>query len=378
MTADVDIKPTRVSDRWRGMTNVFAEEREQVRLLLECLDFEWLERRAGSLKGKNCTARTDIFSSGQDHVVFELSFPDSTFWVARISKPWSLKGPAEMLSEIQTVKYVSKHTTIPVPRVFEYDVNPNPLGAPYMLMEEIQGHFVHSLPRIPQQHIRHVYSQIADIVLQLSQLRFPLIGLLHEDQIQGCVFGGYERVDAFHTATDFYTFRAVHFANQCSDPDWLALAWLYIQAIPLITTPELDRGPFPLRHPDLNNANILYDDDYNIVGVLDWTAAQAAPWQSFAVPPNQFESSEFLAERQLYFEVFEEVERTHNLNVPLAVMMREVKCEITELLDNCYGWSKFPVGYATKLGRLVFGDGISWDTIKKRYEESSRVDNKRS
>jgi hypothetical protein len=44
--------------------------------------------------------------------------------------------------------------------------------------------------------------------------------------------------------------------------------------------------------------------------VLDWTATQSSPWQSFVVPPNQFESPEDIA--AVYFEVFEEVERLEN------------------------------------------------------------------
>jgi hypothetical protein len=159
-----------------------------------------------------------------------------------------------------------------------------------MLMDEIQGHFVHPLPRIPENYIRHVYRQIADIVLQVSELQFPFIGLLQQRQVQGSIFEGYKRVDAFHNATDFYISRMPHFAKQCTDLDWQALS--YLQAIPLITTPDLDCGPFPLRHPDINNCNILYDDDYNIVGVLDWTATQTAPWQSFVIPSNTVEGTD--------------------------------------------------------------------------------------
>jgi hypothetical protein len=93
---------------------------------------------------------------------------------------------------------------------------------------------------------------------------------------------------------------------------------LYLQAIPLIYPPEIDSGRFPLRHPDLNNANLLYDDDYNIIGVINWTATQSAPLQSFVVPPNQFESLEFRSQRLVYFDVFEEVEREENLDTPLV------------------------------------------------------------
>jgi hypothetical protein len=254
-----------------------------------------------------------------------------------------------------------------------------------MLMEEVQGHFVEHLTRIPQQYMRHVYRQIAEIVLQLSCLQFPLLGLLQlsddksEVHVNGAIFEGYKRLDAFSSAKDFYTTRALHFLQQKQletpeDPDWVALAWLYLQAVPLFCTPELDHGPFPLRHPDLNNANILYDDHYNVVGVLDWTATQSSPWQSFVVPPNQFESPEDIAARNVYFEVFEEVERLENPKIPLSKMMKHYNCVMTELVDCYYGWGTFPSGYAMRLARLVFGDTVKWNDVKTLSQERRECD----
>ena len=36
---------------------------------------------------------------------------------------------------------------------------------------------------------------------------------------------------------------------------------------------------YPLNHMDLGTQNILVDDDYNILAVIDWEFAQTAPWQ---------------------------------------------------------------------------------------------------
>ena len=146
---------------------------------------------------------------------------------------------------------------------------------------------------------------------------------------------------------------------------------LYLQAIPLFCSPELDHGPFPLRHPDLNNANILYDDDYNIVAVLDWTASQTAPWQSFIVPPNQFESPQDLPLRNLYFEVFQAVETLENPLIPLSKMMKHTNCAITEIVDCYAGWGHFPRGYALRLARLVYGNKIEWCDVKAMYKDTA-------
>lgn len=43
--------------------------------------------------------------------------------------------------------------------------------------------------------------------------------------------------------------------------------------------PEFDKGPFPLRHVDFGHNNIIVDDEWNILGVIDWEYAIAAPWE---------------------------------------------------------------------------------------------------
>lgn len=40
-----------------------------------------------------------------------------------------------------------------------------------------------------------------------------------------------------------------------------------------------DRGPFPLCHGDFGHNNIIFDDNYQLLGVIDWEAAFAGPWE---------------------------------------------------------------------------------------------------
>lgn len=46
-----------------------------------------------------------------------------------------------------------------------------------------------------------------------------------------------------------------------------------------------DKGPFPLCHGDLGHNNMVFDDEYNLLGVIDWEAAYAAPWELFGEFP---------------------------------------------------------------------------------------------
>jgi hypothetical protein len=286
-----------------------------------------------------------------------------------------------MLSEIYTLDYISRHTTIPVPQVFDHNVHPrNLLGAPYGLMEEIQGHHVRHLARIPLPYFTHVCRQIANVIPQLSKLQFPRIGMLQhreedsEGVMQTAVFDDFHHSQAFKSATEYYTSRTRRFlaekqSESAVDINWAALAWLYLQGIPLFTSDANDAGPFPLRRPDMNSLNILYDHKYNIMGVIDWTASQAVPWQSFVIPSNELVYREFLEQRRLYFEIFEEEERVQNPDTPLSKMTKHCNCEIVELVDNYYGWYKFVKGDALRLSRFIFGDEIEWEHVVEKYRQ---------
>ena len=116
--------------------NVFPEDQEPLQKFIDALDLEWLRNHANSVHGTHeCSTRTDVFSAGRENIAFELSFPGS-LWIARIAlpsfvpliPPFVHRGPAEIKSEITTIEFVSKNTSIPVPRIFDYNVEAsNPL-----------------------------------------------------------------------------------------------------------------------------------------------------------------------------------------------------------------------------------------------------------
>lgn len=45
-----------------------------------------------------------------------------------------------------------------------------------------------------------------------------------------------------------------------------------------------DQGPFPLFHVDFEHDNIVVDDDYNVLGVIDWEHASSMPWECIHFP----------------------------------------------------------------------------------------------
>jgi hypothetical protein len=161
-------------------------------------------RQVGSAK-----LLTSNFTVGRERVVYEIEFPDGTLWIARIALPplpiapddfTSLPspGPEVMRSELITICHVATETTIPVPRIHAYDFeHNNNFGAPFMLMDEVLGKFIRPLPSTAIEDVQYIYGQTAEVILELSKLTLPKIGLLScakgavsDPIVSHCVFFG--------------------------------------------------------------------------------------------------------------------------------------------------------------------------------------------
>jgi len=117
----------------------------------------------------------------------------------------------------------------------------------------------------------------------------------------------------------------------------------------------LDKGPFPLHHPDIHNGNILYDDNNNIVGVIDWTASDSFPWGIVMAPPEVLD--QFPERRKMYIDIFEVKEIAITGGKRFASFMRSPASEIVNLVNENYrSWGKrFPDRRAARLAQLVYG-----------------------
>jgi hypothetical protein len=45
-----------------------------------------------------------------------------------------------------------------------------------------------------------------------------------------------------------------------------------------------DKGPFPIYHPDLMQHNVIVDDDFDVLGVIDWQGTYTVPWELVQPP----------------------------------------------------------------------------------------------
>ncbi|KAG8946457.1 hypothetical protein FRC04_011633 [Tulasnella sp. 424] len=266
-----------------------------------------------------CAINRKRYVWGHYHLVLEVAFEDSVYWILRVRMPsqlpaWSPEAsPASAIrsveSEVATLRFIRERTTIPVPQVFDFALSTdNQFGVIYTVMSVAPGKDIFAqgidLAGIdqPEQQQNIAKAQVflkdaADMQLQLSQLRLNRIGSIYFDPKDNSqyVIGPIAEtgLGPFNTAIEFYATEADLFRYKMinwTEPrtrrrqQMLWLAWLYRAALLAAVDSRDDHGPFPLFHGDLHGKNIHLDEEGRQVSVFDWDSTFAAPVESFAVP----------------------------------------------------------------------------------------------
>ena len=388
---DKTIKPSGLCDDWTGTQRIHPTVAQVVKTFVSGLNFQALLDHANSLRHRtDCKIDGEHFQCGKDHVVFALHFDDGVFWIARTPIPSATNftiGIEETKSEIATIQFIGMHSTIPVPKIYGYNLDEsNPFGAPYVLFEALPGRVLNSLPMVDENSKVLVYRQVASLMIQIAQLpSWSQIGLIQEYSSNaafpisniGFPIPNLPKQPAQSSARSYFDLRAerfLEFTLAKGNRDKIAVAWLYRQAIPYFVSEIFNDHTFPLCHADFSNCNILFVDDYNIAGIIDWTWAQSGPWELFACFPHEFsrifypEKSLDKASRQLFLEILEEEEQKQDLNVPLARYMGSKAGRILEITQDYQSMSHgewLPMENIHELIELLYGDSHTWEDIKK-------------
>lgn len=249
--------------------------------------------------------------------------------------------------EVAVMRHVAANTSIPVPHVYHYGMAAeNPLGlGPFIIMDYIEHYQSLSSalrdpdrpvekhpvlnPIIDEARLTFFYKQVAQVLLQLDGLRFPCIGSLVEDKASGNINVKGRPLLAnmielvIHTdapAEDILPLPSTTYSD--SDAWFSALADIHMaqlafQRRDLVEDADDARDKYVARQlfrqvaaegryspsdndndnagssqpafalfsEDLRPANILLDKDDNIVGVIDWEFAYAAPLSFSSCPP---------------------------------------------------------------------------------------------
>ncbi|QKX54434.1 uncharacterized protein TRUGW13939_01520 [Talaromyces rugulosus] len=388
---------TPVNQNWPSFQHL-GRESDHVKKIEEVLakaDFAYLCSKAIEYRENKenkpslqCSVDTTRFTSGAFNVVVALDFSDSVQWIARILLSQSTANDsddeslsASLLSEVATMKLVREKTKIPVPLVFGYEVSKNPLGYSYVLMEALPGNVLPSrfATSVPNEYkkkigrISHSGESDPNDVESLRVFPFPMTGYL-------------ANVGPFSTSLEyFYHFRKGQtrslLEEHRGEAEWEAALWLLETAVTSMATEEFVNGPFPLCHLDLHFNNMLFDDEFNLTGIIDWSYAQTVPVERFVVSP------EFIAPpaapaavkqsifdfRGMFIDAWRAIGNNKSSQQDLTLYPSKlVASPVAELVYRCtcsYPWRAI---FDARLSlRLLYGENAKWEEFQKFNVEKS-------
>ncbi|KAM5519308.1 protein kinase-like (PK-like) protein [Fusarium oxysporum f. sp. phaseoli] len=384
----------RPSDSWQGFDSLKpdSEKHKRIQLMFSSANFEYLETCAILSRRKHqpglppdVLCRTDLnhFTSGFNNVVLELAFSDNVIWVARIPH--------------QTLDNNDKTALL----IFNFEMSADqPFGYPYMFME----HRGHSLPNglattIPSEHHPKVAKQLANVFTELQNLTFSRIGRLwcgdRADQpVEVIAMDWHASPGPLETSFEyFYNQRQAENRESIGlhpdDPDWLTACWVLKSGLTHMIIEDRVRGPFPLCHLDLHFGNMLFDKEYNLTGIIDWSSAQAAPLEQLSVCPefatfpgmSDEENKPMIDFKNLVVQSIREIEQNQERKPPLdnpglgivgqsnlTPLSSYMASKSTEITYRQYMSSPRGSLFAGKMvAGLIYGKSVTWDQLKEVY-----------
>jgi hypothetical protein len=134
-------------------------------------------------------------------------------------------------------------------------------------------------------------------------------------------------------------------------------------------------GPFLIKHSDFYFNNILFDDDYNITGILDWTRAQTVPCKSFiagmefiVLPEMPKVASapilEFCDMVKRAWEERESEQENKNYTGPISDMIGSSRGDLI-YFSYTFGTLYQAVAYARIIVPLLYSRDFSLETFRK-------------
>lgn len=349
------------SDAWLEADDIDEESDLHTRATTFVATIKWeqLKLLASSIRGMDCEL-SDKYSLGHYNLVKRLTFVDGASWIVRLRLPQlpsvfgareAMKAADCMSIEIATMKYIRLNSNIPIPEVFGYDLSAdNTVGAPYMFIEYLHGTVAAELQQAkecgtgmfgsPEQD-RRFWTQMAEYHVQLASLTFDKIGSVHQDGENFTIGPEIETGEGpWDTPQQYYEAVVRHkmqVASIDAPPEVQESASFsfpskFMELMELLQTVDtLNTGKFGLANRDFSAHNVLVDDEFNIVGFIDFDGVMAAPAAVVAQLPELMDLSRpvpgYVETRKMALEYMEEaahlLERYIEL-VQAAVAQQEV------------------------------------------------------
>jgi hypothetical protein len=395
---------TKPSEHWEGFNDLKAssEKYELVRQVISNANFRHLETCAIESRQRlqpelssrvSCSANLTQFTTGFNNVVVELTFSDQTCWLARIPyRTFDSNERISLLSEIATMRAIRERTKIPVSHIYAFNMSAEqPFGYPYVLMEYLGGRSldIGIATSVPPEHHEKVANQLANVFAELQKLTFDRIGRLWcgenvDEPLEIVAMGWHCTPGPLDTSLE-YLYNQQQEQNReimtlhPGDPDWLTACWVLKTAIARVVIEDRIRGPFPLCHLDLHFGNMLFDNDFNLTGIIDWSNAQAAPLEQLSVCPELIifpgrsdeDNKPIVDLRRMVIRFLQEAESYDEGSLPgkkaftLSKYMASGSAEIMHRLHMASPKGSLFAG--KRVAELMYGKSVTWEQLKEVY-----------
>ncbi|KAF2805991.1 uncharacterized protein BDZ99DRAFT_466286 [Mytilinidion resinicola] len=296
--------------------------KERLERFMGSIDKSALLEHVEQVTGKAATM-SDPFSASQFWCCFEFILSDESLIIARVRLPRhpesndDVNEESELYAiecEVATMRFVQgKATSVPSPCLYAYagpgSQQAAKVGACFMLIEGFYGNTLQDVKfdicDLPIQTQEHILTQWTSIQAELASFSFPTIGsIAHFAQDTGPTIGklatavaeGLQTAGPFLSSHDY--FKAVgdakhlqacknYEADADDDDDDDDDADIFTVLGPFIFRDIVQRtdlfkgpgntGPFHFNHMDMGTQNILVDDAFNFLAIIDWEFAQSVP-----------------------------------------------------------------------------------------------------
>lgn len=279
------------------------------------LDYDALRHVARYYLPGNHGKCIDITNMGRGsyHEIRVLHFDDGWTCSGRFTRD-KQEDIAVTESELATREHVLKHTSIPVPQTYYVNLDPtHPVGAPFVLMEHMQGHGLYKLWKALETDFRlDVLSQITEVIAQLARLHFARIGSLK----MGDVVGPLQNVaipsresgrGPYTTTLDYLLGFLPDNANRSAE---VVAMYTEIRAgLKDFMSTQADNttvhSPYRLIHGDFDAQNMLFiwespETPPKLSGVIDWDCSYTGPLYNLCEYPT------FIQDNDLEGHLYEE------------------------------------------------------------------------
>lgn len=256
-------------------------------------------------------------------------FADGVVWIARFRLSSAISPPTAvrdyiLQSEAITMRFLESQTEIPCPRIYDWACQSDPkntVGVGYVLMEKLKGKPLDWQAASPSQRDK-IVRQLADIMLEIDKHPFDKLGSLinasaiakeettpkiagNESETQVYWLAKHSTFKSgesekplgpFHSSQSAFRAHVEAYLRMIAGGEIgtvenavdVFLAHRYrLDIIDRIweSNAALVEERFFLKHADDKGDHILVDDDFNIVGIIDWEwCSTASKEEAFSSP----------------------------------------------------------------------------------------------